>query len=114
MISHTNPSKKPLLKELQTTFEAIIKTLTEEEKASIQDFLKTTEEKIIHWQQQFETGNLSLTEIKWLLYSQKELLTLKTIEVKGKMLLEKNRLQEAVINQLLHFFFKTDEYGKKN
>lgn len=114
MISHTNPSKKPLLKELQTTFETIVKTLAEDEKATIKDFLRTTEEKIIHWQQQFEAGNLSLAEIKWLLYSQKELLTLKTLEVKGNVLLKKNRLQEAVLNQLLHFLFKTDEYGKKN
>lgn len=112
MISHKN--KEEITLDLESIFESILSEFGDAEKEEIQDFLKQTQEKIKIWQHQFEEGNLTLAEVKWLLYSQEEMLSLKTLETKGINTQKTNNIKEILITQILNSFFNPESYDKKN
>lgn len=102
---HNKPEKSVAFESL---FQEILSNLTSEERQEIDPFLEQTKEKIKQWQQQFEEGSLTLAGIKWLLYSEKELLSLKTFEVKGLSTQKIKALKENIITQLLNTLFNTN------
>ena len=106
MIPHHNKPEKAVA--FESLFQEILTNLTSKERLEIEAFLEQTKEKIKQWQQQFEEGSLTLAGIKWLLYSEKEILSLKTVEGKGFTTQKIKALKENIITQLLDTLFNTN------
>lgn len=108
---------KDLLKELKGNLLSLMGAkfddLKDESKKDVQDFLKTSKEKLERWTTLLAEGNLTLDDYKWLVESQKDLVVLEGLYAAGVSKIKlghlKNSILDTVINTAIGFVTKDED-----
>ena len=73
-----------------------------EGKKDIDAFLKKSEDKLKRWTELLATGGLTLDDYKWLVESQKDLVTLEALYQAGVSKIKLGHLKNSIINTIVN------------
>lgn len=92
---------KALKKELLSILNEKSQHLTAASQSDIENFLNQTKEKLKRWTYLLEEGVLTLDDYKWLLKSQKDLMTFQALHSAGISKIQLGHLKNTLINTIV-------------